>query len=185
MTSTSTDAGTPGEQGWPAEPRLRLERLVHDLRTPLTIVTGFSDLLERRDDLTDAQRTEFVGRIAGAGAQVVYLTGRREEMRPGTEHVLGAFGFPIPGGRVALWMKPDPELHDDVFKREAHRRLGTLGRVIAAFDNEPHHVNDYRASFPAAAVIHLGTDHSGRLDMLSEGVVTVPHFEFREPDETL
>jgi signal transduction histidine kinase len=70
MTSTSTDATPDDRARWPAEPGPRLERLVHDLRTPLTIVTGFSDLLERRNDLTEAQRTEFVGRIAEAGREL-------------------------------------------------------------------------------------------------------------------
>lgn len=45
----------------------RVVRLVHDLRTPLTIITGFAELLERqRERLTEAQRDEYVARIAAA-----------------------------------------------------------------------------------------------------------------------
>jgi len=45
----------------------RLARLVHDLRTPLTLVLGFSDLLRRRgDELTAEQRAEFAERIDDA-----------------------------------------------------------------------------------------------------------------------
>lgn len=45
----------------------RLSKLVHDLRTPLTIITGFADLLDRqRDKLTDEQRDEYLTRIAAA-----------------------------------------------------------------------------------------------------------------------
>ena len=49
----------------------RLISLVHDLRTPLTIVQGFADLLVRRGDtLTDDQREEYVARIAAAAGEM-------------------------------------------------------------------------------------------------------------------
>jgi hypothetical protein len=51
-----------------------------------------------------------------------------------------------------------------------------MGQVIAAFDNEPMHANDYRRNFPEAKVIHLATDHSGRPVELLEGIVSVPNF---------
>jgi signal transduction histidine kinase len=45
----------------------RLVALVHDLRTPLTIVQGFADLLSRRAaSLTEEERNEYVVRIAAA-----------------------------------------------------------------------------------------------------------------------
>ena len=45
----------------------RLVALVHDLRTPLTIVQGFADLLSRRGaTLSDDERDEYVSRIAAA-----------------------------------------------------------------------------------------------------------------------
>jgi signal transduction histidine kinase len=45
----------------------RLVSLVHDLRTPLTIVQGFADLLSRRGaTLTEEERNEYVARIAAA-----------------------------------------------------------------------------------------------------------------------
>ena len=49
----------------------RLVSLVHDLRTPLTIVQGFADLLSRRSvALNDEQRQEYVDRIAAAAAEM-------------------------------------------------------------------------------------------------------------------
>jgi len=49
----------------------RIISLVHDLRTPLTIVQGFADLLVRRGDtLTDDQREEYVARIAAAAGEM-------------------------------------------------------------------------------------------------------------------
>ena len=45
----------------------RLVALVHDLRTPLTIVPGFADLLARRGaTLSEDERDEYVARIAAA-----------------------------------------------------------------------------------------------------------------------
>jgi len=48
--------------------------------------------------------------------------------------------------------------------------------VVAVFDNEPTHVNDYRRRFPEATVVHLATDHSGRPVALLEGILSVPDF---------
>jgi K+-sensing histidine kinase KdpD len=41
--------------------------LVHGLRTPLAIVSGFAELLTKKDEsLTPEQRREYVARIAAA-----------------------------------------------------------------------------------------------------------------------
>lgn len=54
-----------------------LRTLVHDLRTPLTIVEGFSDLLVRRGaELEQAQRDEFAQRIAAAARELRELLDR-------------------------------------------------------------------------------------------------------------
>ena len=54
-----------------------LRTLVHDLRTPLTIVEGFSDLLVRRGaELDPAQREEFAQRIAAAARELRELLDR-------------------------------------------------------------------------------------------------------------
>ena len=48
-----------------------LRSLVHDLRTPLTIVEGFSDLLVRRGaELAPEQRDEYAQRIAEAAREL-------------------------------------------------------------------------------------------------------------------
>jgi signal transduction histidine kinase len=56
---------------WPTDPEERIARLVHDLRTPLTIVQGFAELLDRGSDkLDDERRAEYLGRIAQAGREM-------------------------------------------------------------------------------------------------------------------
>ena len=54
-----------------------LRTLVHDLRTPLTIVEGFSDLLVRRGaELDDAEREEYLQRIRAAARELRALVDR-------------------------------------------------------------------------------------------------------------
>jgi len=63
---TSKDG--PGEDD-PLEAALR--GLVHDLRTPLAIVTGFAELLERRGvELAPEQQQEFASRILAAAREL-------------------------------------------------------------------------------------------------------------------
>ena len=111
----------------------------------------------------------YARRAHGTGVQLVYLTARPERMRPGTEEVLRRFGFPLPGPGVQLWMKPDdPSVDDEAFKRSAHARLASLGRLVAAFDNEPGHVNDFRDDVPR------GRGGAGRHRPLGPGVNARP-----------
>jgi K+-sensing histidine kinase KdpD len=54
-----------------------LRTLVHDLRTPLTLVEGFSDLLVRRgDELAAPERAEYAQRIADAAREMRELLDR-------------------------------------------------------------------------------------------------------------
>ena len=58
-------------------PEDELRGLVHDLRTPLTLVSGFSDLLVRRaGDLPASERDEYVRRIADAAREMRELLDR-------------------------------------------------------------------------------------------------------------
>jgi signal transduction histidine kinase len=52
----------------------RLRTLVHDLRTPLTIISGFLELMERqREKLTPEQRAEYEQRIRSAADDMVQI----------------------------------------------------------------------------------------------------------------
>ncbi|WP_257456159.1 HAD family hydrolase [Archangium lipolyticum] len=129
------------------------------------------------DDVATQGAAAFTHAVVATGAHLAYVTGRHEGMRAGTVECMRRNGLAVPGeGRVHLLMKPSERDNDDAFKREAHARLGELGRVIAAFDNEPTHANDYLRRFPEAKVVHLATDHSGRPVVLLDEIVSVPHF---------
>ncbi|WP_240360491.1 hypothetical protein [Pyxidicoccus caerfyrddinensis] len=129
------------------------------------------------DDVAIEGAAAFTHAVVATGALLVYVTGRHEGMRHGSVSCMRQHGLAIPDEQqVHLFMKPTLQEDDDAFKREAHAKLGRLGSVVAAFDNEPTHANDYRRKFPEATVIHLATDHSGRPVELLEGVVSVPHF---------
>lgn len=119
----------------------------------------------------------FLHRAQATGAKLAYVTGRPERMRQGTLYAMGRHRFPLPDDEaIQLVMKPVLEMHDDDFKRQAQARLSELGTVVAAFDNEPTHVNDYRRRFPEATIVHMATEHSGRPVELLDGIVSVPHF---------
>ena len=45
-------------------------RLRHDLRTPLTIVAGFAEVLSADRQISDADRQEFAKRIQDAAAEI-------------------------------------------------------------------------------------------------------------------
>ncbi len=116
-----------------------------------------------REDVPIPGAPAFVRDLAGAGAQVAYVTGRPRGMEAGTLDVFRAAGLPLPEGRRAhLPMKPKAPLGDDESKALAAARVAALGPVVAAFDNEPAHVNGYAMAWPGALCVHLDTDHSPR-----------------------
>jgi hypothetical protein len=129
-----------------------------------------------RDDEPIAGAHDYLAAVASAGGFIAYCTGRHEPMRAGTVDNFARLGYPLPGASVQLLMKPVFELSDDDWKLEAFARLKQLGAVVGVFDNEPTHVNGYRAGFPDATVVHLATDDSGRPVQLAEGVVSIKDF---------
>ena len=67
---------------WPTDADERLARLVHDLRTPLTIVQGFAELLDRGAvTLDEERRAEYLGRIAAAGREMKEILDDEREDR--------------------------------------------------------------------------------------------------------
>jgi hypothetical protein len=120
----------------------------------------------------------YASAAAATGARVLYVTGRPERMRAGTIEALKTAGFPSPDGdRVRLVMKPSFDESDDDYKARTYGALRGLGVVIAAFDNEPTHINGYQRAFPEAICVHLATDHSPRPVRVAEGIPSIRDFK--------
>jgi signal transduction histidine kinase len=72
----------PADRRWPTDPAERLARIVHDIRTPLTIVQGFAELLDRGAvTLDEERRTEYLGRIAAAAREMKEILDAEREDR--------------------------------------------------------------------------------------------------------
>jgi hypothetical protein len=129
------------------------------------------------DDRPIAGAPAYVARVLAAGARVFYVTGRHEEMRRGTVVCFERTGFAVPDGQsIELLMKPALEEHDDLYKIRTYDALRERGTVVAAFDNEPAHINGYRDAFPDAITVHLATDHSMRDIPLKDGIPSIRDF---------
>jgi beta-phosphoglucomutase-like phosphatase (HAD superfamily) len=102
-----------------------------------------------------------VRHVHNAGLHVVYLTGRDETMRAGTEEALHRHLFPL-GDRATLICKPDAALEDTAFKEGVLETVAALGDVVLYMDNEPANVNVFRRRHPDALVVFVETDHSPR-----------------------
>jgi hypothetical protein len=170
-------------QGWDARVAMRRSGLADDLieahfapfRTFWREKFFTSDYCV--DDRPIAGAPAYVARVLAAGARVFYVTGRHEEMRRGTLVCFERTGFAVPDGQaVELLMKPALEEHDDLYKARTYTSLRDHGQVVAAFDNEPAHINGYRDAFPDAISVHLATDHSMRDIPLKQGIFSIRDF---------
>ncbi len=74
-------------------------------------------------------------------------------------------------------MKPDAADSDDDYKHRELQKISAAGNLLAAFDNEPTHINCYRTVFPQSISVHLDTDHSMREVRLLEGIVSIKDFD--------
>ena len=107
---------------------------------------------------------DLVKRCRATGMKIVYLTGRDETMRAGTETALKGFGFPLDGDECRLMVKPDFETDDTEFKDAALRVIADMAEPVLFLDNEPANVNKFMERHPDAMVVFVETDHSPRPD---------------------
>lgn len=95
-----------------------------------------------------------------AGATIVYFTGRDLPlMSLGSFQSLRDLGFPIGVVGTELVCKPDAKIPDEAFKREEGPKLTRIGKVIAAFDNEPGNCNAFLEMCPESEVVFVDTQH--------------------------
>lgn len=140
----------------------------------------------------------YVNRLYKMGATIVYITGRDiPNMRAGTVAKLKADGFPVGVKRTLLLMHPKSrsdlrhlakdEAHyhellkksDTEFKKSAIEKVRSLGTVVACFENEPRHINEYYKAFHKdgkGLAVFLDTDHSKNPPPVMKGVVAVNGF---------
>jgi hypothetical protein len=119
----------------------------------------------------------YCSEVSNRGGVIVYVTGRDERMRAGTESSFVKRGFPRPDGRrVKLVLKPRFDIPDVAFKTDVLGRLKEMGRVVASFENEPLHINLFREAFPEGRHFLLDTKHSGRPVIAHSQVLRIPDF---------
>lgn len=167
----------------PARVRRALERFPHDRRTfslsDLFEAAGldegeaetrraFLDLTEYwrprffsnhylKNDVPYPGAAAFAHRLKELGAELVYLTGRdRPGMEAGSLENFERDGFPPPGDRVSLWMKPSREGDDHEYKMRHVEPLRALGDIAVSLENEPRNFVGFFRAFPDA--VHLFMD---------------------------
>ncbi|MGE0709128.1 MAG: HAD family hydrolase [Planctomycetota bacterium] len=117
----------------------------------------------------------YVERLTQAGAHVVYVTGRREATRQKCVEVLQRAGYPA----GTLYCKPDQTsmATADYKERVTRNNVSKLGRIVAAFDNEPDNCNAFRRAVPQdARVVWLDTLYKPDHGPLLAGIDTVADY---------
>jgi hypothetical protein len=121
---------------------------------------------------------EFARACYETGASLVYFTGRDLPlMGLGSFQSLRDLGFPIGVVGTELVCKPDAAIPDEEFKRAEGPKLSRIGRVVAAFDNEPGNCNAFAEMFPQAHSLFVDTQHLPGAPPLDGRVRVVTDFE--------
>jgi hypothetical protein len=119
----------------------------------------FSDSYLKHDVAIEGAVT-FARACYAAGATIVYFTGRDLPlMSLGSFQSLRDLGFPIGVVGTELVCKPDASIPDELFKRTEGPKLRRIGRVVAAFDNEPGNCNAFVEMHPEAESVFVDTQH--------------------------
>jgi hypothetical protein len=123
-------------------------------------------------DVPYPRAASYLTRLSELGAEIGYLTGRDvPRMGEGTRAMLTRDGFPV-SGRVRWLLKPDPKLGDAEHKRIAVSAIADA-RVIAFFDNEPHHLLAVQSVLQEAMHVFFDTIASATLAPAGRGLYYV------------
>lgn len=134
----------------------------------------FTDEFQRFDEPVHGA-VRFVQALFEAGATIAYLSGRdAPNMLVGCAAALRRHRFPVGIPRTAIVLKHAFEDADIDFKREAVDFVGTLGDVVATFDNEPAMCNLFAGRWPQASHWFVHTAHAPNPPPLHAAVTTVP-----------
>lgn len=119
-----------------------------------------------RYDVPIPGAVRYVQDLHARGAFVVYMTGRSApQFLVGTTESLRRWGFPVGTPYTQLITKPDPETDDLVFKAKAFAQIDRLGRVVAAFENEPGNLaamaEHWRDCVPVFLLTDFNPKHAG------------------------
>jgi len=130
-----------------------------------------------KHDIALPGSVEFARACYDAGAVLVYFTGRDLPlMGLGSFQSLRDLGFPIGVVGTELVCKPDAKIPDEQFKRDEGPKLRRVGRVVAAFDNEPGNCNAFVEMTPEADVVFVDTQHLPGAPPLDSRVHVVADF---------
>jgi len=133
-----------------------------------------------RHDIAIAGSVEFARACYDAGAVLVYFTGRDLPlMGIGSFQSLRDLGYPIGVVGTELVCKPDARIPDEQFKREEGPKLRRVGRVVAAFDNEPGNCNAFLEMAPESDVVFVDTQHLPGAPPLDARVHVIGDFRMR------
>jgi hypothetical protein len=139
----------------------------------------FSDDYLKHDVAIEGS-VEFARACYEAGASLVYFTGRDLPlMGIGSFQSIRDLGFPIGVVGTELVCKPDARIPDELFKRNEGPKLLRVGRVVAAFDNEPANCNAFVEMNPDAEVVFVDTQHLPGAPPLDSRVHVVTDFRMR------
>ncbi len=128
------------------------------------------------EDVPYKGAVEYVNRLFGAGAEIVYLTGRdTERMKQGSFESLKKWKFPIDSQNAKLVLKPNKELDDAEFKRDHFLTVHLAGQPIWFFENEPHNIHLILRDCPYVKIIYFESVHSGKSDP-PLGLPTIKNF---------
>ena len=133
-----------------------------------------------KHDVAIAGSVELARACYEAGATIVYFTGRDLPlMSLGSFQSLRDLGFPIGVVGTELVCKPDAKIPDEAFKREEGPKISRIGKVIAAFDNEPGNCNAFLEMCPDSEVVFVDTQHLPGAPPLAPRVHIVPDLAMR------
>jgi len=133
-----------------------------------------------KHDIAVAGSVELARACYEAGATIVYFTGRDLPfMGIGSFQSLRDLGYPIGVVGTELVLKPDAKIPDEDFKRDETPKMKRIGRVVAAFDNEPGNCNAFVELCPDADVVFVDTQHLPGAPALASAVHVVADFAMR------